>query len=419
MDWRESLGTPFYDYLIAQGLTEFWAGLIRAGVIIALLFISAFILNHLGKSIFLKAVRVATSRTKTKVDDIFLRNKVFERVSLLFPAIAFYVLDDLILAHLNTLRVFLLGAANIYVIMVSAAIISALLKSLEHILQDTRLFKDKPIYSYRQVLSIFNYGIATILIVSILIDKSPMYLLSALGAATAVLLLVFRDSLLGFTASIQLSSNDMVRIGDWVTVDAYGADGDVIEINLSTIKVQNFDKTISTVPTYAFISNSFKNWRGMQESGGRRIKRAVYINANSVKFCSSDLIAKLRKVKHLSVFIDQRQKEIEEYNESNGVDTSVEINGRRMTNLGLFRRYIENYLTNHPAINHEMTCMVRQLQPTEKGLPLEIYCFSSDKNWVNYEGIMADIFDHIFASTDTFELELFQNPSGRDFQKLG
>ena len=417
-NWLESLGTPLYDYLIESGLTVFWAGIVRAGIIIVALFIAAAIFNYFGKSFFLKIIKKATERTETSVDDILLKNKVFDRISLLFPAIAFYVFDDLILAHLNQVRLVLLGAANIYVIGVIASIINVVLKSLEHILADSRLFKNKPLYSYRQVLSIFNYGVAIILIVSVLIDKSPLYLLSALGAATAVLLLVFRDSLLGFTASIQLSSNDMVRIGDWVTVDAYGADGDVIEINLNTIKVQNFDKTITTVPTYAFISNSFKNWRGMEESGGRRIKRSININTTSIRFADEELINNLRKIEKLKAFIEKRSTEIQNFNKEHLVDQNMLVNGRRMTNIGLFRNYIELYLKSHPKINHEMTCMVRQLQPTEKGLPLEIYCFSADKVWANYETIMSDIFDHIFSSASTFDLEIFQNPSGRDFKKL-
>lgn len=417
--WVESLGTPLYDYLIEVGITIFWAGVIRSGIIIIALFIAAAILNFVGKFFFLGVIKKATSKSKTNVDDILLRNKVFDRFSLLFPAVAFYLFDDLILAHLNQLRLILLGVANIYVIGVIAGIINAVFKSLEHILADTKLFKDKPLYSYRQVLTILNYGVAIILIISILIDKSPMYLLSALGAATAVLLLVFRDSLLGFTASIQLSSNDMVRIGDWVTVDAYGADGDVMEINLSTIKVQNFDKTISTVPTYAFISNSFKNWRGMEESGGRRIKRSLNINVATIRFADETLLERLKKIERLKAFIESRSTEIQNYNSTHQVDETMPVNGRRLTNVGLFRRYVELYLKSHPKINQEMTCMVRQLQPNEKGLPLEVYCFSADKAWANYESIMADIFDHVYATASTFDLEIFQNPSGSDFKKLG
>ena len=232
----------------------------------------------------------------------------------------------------------------------------------------------------------------------------------------AILLLVFKDSILGFVASIQLSGNDMVRVGDWVTVSNYGADGDVIEINLTTIKVQNFDKTITTIPTYAFISDAFTNWRGMEDSAGRRIKRALNIKIDSIKFCSPEMLERFKKYHLITNFIEEKQNIISEFNKKHDVDKSELINGRHLTNVGLFRIYVEEYLKYNPNINSEMTCMVRQLKPNEYGLPIEIYAFSKNKEWTKYEAIMADIFDHLFAATSNFELEIFERPSGKDFK---
>jgi miniconductance mechanosensitive channel len=233
----------------------------------------------------------------------------------------------------------------------------------------------------------------------------------------AILLLVFKDSILGFVASIQLSAYNMVRIGDWVTVPDYSADGDVIEINLSTIKVQNWDKTITTIPTYAFISESFTNWKGMEQSGGRRIKRALNIKIDSIKFCSPEMLEHFGKYQLIRDFILKKEREISDYNKENNVDKSELINGRQLTNIGVFRVYIEEYLKHNPNINENMTLMVRQLKPTEYGLPIEIYAFSKDKRWIQYESIMADIFDHLFAAAPGFYLEIFERPSGRDFKE--
>lgn len=412
----EHLGTPFYDFMLNHGVTPLWATIIRTGVLLTLLFIVTLILNFAGRGVFLKIVTQFTKKTSSNVDDVFLRNKVFYKITLLFPALGFYMFDSLFLAHAKLIQPILLAAANIYTIAIVAMIISAALKAVEEILNNTPSFKDKPLTSYRQLINIFNYGVAIILIVSIIVDKSPMYLLSALGAATAVLLLIFRDSLLGFTASIQLASNDMVRIGDWVTVEKYGADGDVTEITLNTVKVRNFDKTITTVPTYAFVSNSFKNWRGMEESKGRRIKRSVSVKIDSIKFADEQLLKQLKSVELLEPFLDTRIEEIQAFNANK--NTEVPINGRRQTNVGLFRKYIELYLKNNPKVTKELTIMVRQLAADNHGLPLEIYCFSADKVWLNYEGIMADIFDHVYAAAPYFDIEIFQSPSGQDFKEI-
>ena len=245
-----------------------------------------------------------------------------------------------------------------------------------------------------------------------------MSLLVGMGASAAILMLVFKDTILGLVASGQVSANNMVKPADWIEMPSRKADGTVLEITLNTVKVQNWDRTISTIPTYALVSESFTNWKGMEESDGRRIKRSIYIDMRSVKFCPPELIEKLKRIHFVKDYIEQRSKEIEEYNAKMGFDTTIPVNGRRMTNLGIFRRYLEFYLRNNPKINQGATLMVRQLQPTELGIPIEIYCFSTEKAWVIYEGVQADIFDHVLSVVPEFELRIFQNPSGDDFQRL-
>ena len=371
----------------------------------------------LGKKILNYIIPKVTSKTKTLWDDIIFNKKVINSASLLLPAILFNYYTPLIFANFQFIVPFLTGITTIFIILVAVEIFSSLLNSATEILSNIERFKDKPLYSFSQLGKIVVYSIAAILIVSILINKNPLFLLSGIGAMAAIILLIFKDSILGFVASIQLSGNNMLRVGDWVTVSNYGADGDVIEINLTTIKVQNFDKTITTIPTYSFISDSFTNWRGMEESEGRRIKRALNIKIDSIKFCSNEMLERYKKYHLISSYIHEKQEEINNYNAENSIDKLELINGRHLTNIGVFRAYIEAYLKNNPNINSEMTCMVRQLPPTEYGVPIEIYAFSKNKAWTTYEAIMADIFDHLFAATKNFELEIYERPSGRDFKK--
>jgi len=286
-----------------------------------------------------------------------------------------------------------------------------LLKTLEDYFKTLPKLKDKPIDSYIQVFMIFAWIVGLLSIFAILTGISFGKFVTGLGAASAVILLIFRDTILGFVASIQVSINDMVYIGDWITFEKYGADGDVIEINLATVKVQNFDKTITTIPTYALISDSFKNWRGMMNSDGRRIKRSVMIAQDSVHFLSTEEIEKLKQIQIIKTYLEKRQSDIDRFNEKHAADKTLAVNGRNMTNLGVFRKYLDSYLRQHSAINKEMTIMVRQLSPTPQGLPMEIYAFSSDKRWEQYEHIMSDIFDHIVAAVPYFNLELFEYPT--------
>ena len=289
------------------------------------------------------------------------------------------------------------------------------LNTLQGIYLSFQFARNISIRPFIQVLKIGLFFISGILVLSLLLDKSPLYFLSGLGALTAILLLIFKDVLLGFVAGIQLIANRMVAPGDWIEVPQYGADGDVTDITLTTVKVQNWDKTITTIPTYALISESFKNWRSMPQSGGRRIKRALLLDQNSIRFCDQTMLGRFSKMQLLKDYIEDRKKQIDEHNQNNQIDEKDRVSGRSMTNIGVFRVYVENYLKNHPMINQKMTFLVRQLPPSDKGLPIEIYVFCKDTDWGRYESIQADIFDHILAVVAEFELRLFQNPTGSDF----
>ncbi len=387
-------------------------------ILLIILVLVCLIIWLTGKKTLNYIIPKLTSKTKTMWDDIIFNKKVINSFSHLIPAFILSYYTPFVFSEFSSIAPFIVGITDIFIIMVAAEIIISFFNSANEILSETNRFKDKPINSFTQLGKIIIYAVAIILIISIIINKNPMYLLSGLGAMAAILLLIFKDSILGFVASIQLSGNDMVRIGDWVTVSNYGADGDVIEINLTTIKVQNFDKTITTIPTYAFISDAFTNWRGMESSEGRRIKRALNIKIDSIKFCSYEMLERFKKFQLITNYIEEKQKTISDYNTENNIDISELINGRNLTNIGLFRIYIEQYLKQNPNINNNMTCMVRQLPPNEFGVPIEVYAFSKNKVWTEYEAIMADIFDHLFAVTSNFELEIFERPSSRDFNKI-
>lgn len=302
--------------------------------------------------------------------------------------------------------------ADAYLVFYVLWLLSAVLNTFSDMLSQRDSLKDKPLKSYFQVVKIFLYAIGIIILISIMISENPSVLLGGLGAASAILMLVFKDTIMGFVASIQLSANDMVRIGDWITMGKFSADGDVIEINLTTVKIRNFDKTISYIPPYSLVSESFQNWRGMQETGGRRIKRSVLIKQSSIRFIESEEeLERFKRIQDISKYIDIRYAEIQKHNEDIGADKSVAVNGRNLTNMGLFRSYINEYLRSHPEVKQDMMIMVRQLDPTSKGVPLELYMFADTIVWAKYEGIVADIFDHTLASMKYFDLEIFEDVS--------
>lgn len=378
--------------------------------IIILAFISYWI-YILFRMVLVTLMVVVARKTKTRFDDLLVSNKTAKYIAHLIPLLFIYKSVPVILdAYVYWETVFgkLVG---IYIILLSLWIVRTIFNALRDHLKQIPKYSDKPIDSYIQVVMIILWLIGIFVIISELFNVKPNTLFATFGAISAIILLIFRDTILGFVASVQVSLNDMVRIGDWITFDKYGADGDVIEINLATVKVRNFDNTTTTIPTYSMISDSFRNWRGMLNSDGRRIKRYINIKTKSIRFLDESELEKMGKIQLLTHYIEERQKEINKFNELNDIDKSIPVNGRNMTNFGLFRKYITQYLQNHPALNKDMLLLCRQLQPTQYGIPLEIYTFTSDKRFENYEYIMADIFDHIFASVGYFDLEIFELPS--------
>jgi miniconductance mechanosensitive channel len=388
------------------------------GIDLVLLILISILADFIARRIILRFVGAYVKRSRNKYDDVFLEKKVFRSLAHLVPATIIWNALPAVFEGTQFDITWLRKGITIYMIIMIMVMVNRFLKALAYLGLQSERFEGKPVNSYIQVFSLVNYILGTVIILSMLIGKSPLAILTAFGAATAVLLLIFRDTILGLVASIQISANDMVRLGDWVSMEKYGADGDVIEINLTTVKIRNFDKTITTVPTYAFISDSFKNWRGMQSQGVRRIKRAINIDINSVQFVDDDWMKRFTKYQRISDYVSERQSEIDTYNQEHAIDTSELINGRHMTNIGVFRRYALEYLMSHPQIAQKQTVMVRQLEPNTNGVPIEIYCFSNDIAWVNYEGIQADIFDHLLSAVNHFGLRIFQNPSGQDLRSL-
>lgn len=374
--------------------------------------------NWIAKKIILQTIKHIVHRSKVTWDDIIYERKVFNRLSHMAPAIVIYYLIALAFPDAVGWVAFIQKMTYIYMVLVGILVLDSLINALHEIYKQTPISKDRSIKGYIQVLQIVVYFFGIIIILAVLLGKSPGTLLAGLGALAAVLMLVFKDSILGLVAGIQLSLNKMVKIGDWITMPSHNADGNVIEITLNTVKVRNFDMTITTIPTYALVSQSFSNWSGMMESGGRRIKRSINVDLGTVKFCSEELLDKLEKIHYLTDYIKERRAEVAEFNKSKGVDQSITANGRRLTNIGIFRKYVEEYLKNHPQVNMDMTFLIRQLQPTETGVPIEIYVFSKEQRWVQYEGIQGDIFDHLLAAIGEFELRLYQNPNGSDFTQF-
>ena len=405
------------EILQSWGFNESWTDDLTSAIILVIILAIAFLGDAICKHVILTTVTRLVKKTKATWDDVVFDRKVMIYLSHLVAPIILYILLPLAISNAGLLT-FILRICMIYIIAIFLKFISALLSALYHVYSEREQFRDRPLKGLLQTVQVILFFIGGIIIVSILIDKSPMVLLTGLGASAAVLMLVFKDSIMGFVSGIQLSANNMLKVGDWIEMPKYGADGTVIEVTLNTVKVRNWDNTITTIPPYALVSDSFQNWRGMQESGGRRIKRSIRIDMNSVKFCTPEMLAKYRKIRLLKDYIEETEKVVEEYNKEHGIDNSVLVNGRRQTNLGVFRAYLTNYLRSLPAVNQDLTCMVRQLQPTEQGIPLDLYFFSSIKAWIPYEGVQADVFDHVLAIIPEFDLHVFQNPTGEDFRAL-
>lgn len=409
----------FQDFVAGMGVSGDAAKWLELLFMVIGLSIVVFFMWWITKSSLIGIIHKFAEKSKTNWDDHLVDEGFFGVLSQLMPLFFMGFFLDIVFYAFPTTEVFLDRSVKIaFVIVINIAVLR-FLNAARLVIEELPQLKDKPLKSIFQLLKIIVSLFLVIVMLSIATGQSPTYFLAALGTMTAVLLLVFKDTILGFVGSIQLSANDMVRVGDWVTMERYGADGDVLEISLTTVKVQNFDMTITTIPTYSFISDSFKNWRGMQESDGRRIVRAINVKQETIKFLTKADIDKYKKIAMISEFIDGKEKEIEAYNKTNNIPNSeMGINGRNQTNIGLFRKYMEYYLRNNPNINTEMTCMVRLLPGTENGVPLQVYVFSKVKDWAKYEVIVGDVFDHLMAAVPYFDLEIFENPSGSDFKTL-
>jgi len=388
-----------------------------------LIILLAYLFMYIAKWATENFIHAFFKRTSTKWDDIIIEFKLLYNLVRLIPVLILKALAPSVFINFPEVLPAFVIALDLWIIVVMTRLVLSFLKAMEYILSSSPLFKSKPIASYFQLARLVVYIAVGILMLSILMGKSPVYFLSAFGAMTAILLLIFKDTILGLVASVQISANDMVRVGDWVEMPKFNADGSVVAMNLNTVKISNWDKTVTTVPTYYFITDSFKNWRGMQESGGRRIKRAIHINIRSIKFVDPEMRERFKKFYLIRDFVERRELEINEYNMEHDVDTTELINGRRMTNIGVFRHYTQAFLQHHKNIRKDMTLIVRQLPPDDRGVPVEIYCFTATVVWAEYEGIQSDIFDHLFAAAKHFELEIFQAPSGSDIvlagEKLG
>ncbi|MFC2120451.1 mechanosensitive ion channel family protein [Bacteroidota bacterium] len=414
------IAVQFQDLLINSGLSESLSKYLQLGVFIVAILLLAFISDIITRKVLITFIKIVVKRTKTTLDDIFLENKVFDRLSHLAPAVLIYYTIKIALDGYDADEIIKIirSASSIYMILIGLLVVDSVFNALVIIYRRLPIAKNIYIKGYVQVIKIIFYLIGIVWIFSIIIGFELGSFFTGLGAFVAVLILVFKDTILGFVASIQLSSSNMIKIGDWISMPSHNADGTIEDISVYTVKVRNWNKTISTIPTYAMVSESFSNWRGMQESGGRRIKRSINIDMKSVKFCTPDMIEKYKNISLISSYMEEALERVDKYNKDHNIDVSINVNGKRLTNIGTFRKYIEAYLHDNDKIHDDMTFLVRQLQPTEKGLPIEIYVFSNDQAWENYESIQSDIFDHLLAIIPEFGLRIFQNPTGDDFQKL-
>ncbi len=407
------------DWIRTWGLSDGLTRLLTLLVEIALTAAIAVAAHFFVRAIVARVVRRVVARLRAEWVEPIDRRRPVSRLAHLVPAVVIYHAAGIVLADYPAALHALRQLCLVYMTLATAWMISGIIQVSEDIARQDDTTGRLPVRSFTQVAQIIVFIVTAIVVTSLVIDQSPAVLLGGLGAAGAVLLLVFKDAIMGLVAGVQLTANRMVEIGDWIEMPKYGADGFVVDIALTTVKVQNWDMTITTVPSYALISDSFKNWRAMFESGGRRIKRSILVDMATVRFCTDEMLERYSRIEHVADYVDRKRQEIETWNLEHHVDPSVEVNGRRLTNVGTFRAYIEAYVRNHPMIHTEMILLVRQLAPTPQGLPIEIYAFTRDKRWVAYEGIQADIFDHVLAAAPAFDLRVFQQPTGSDMRSLG
>lgn len=405
-------------WLIACGLSASKADQLDQFILFALLLLIAFGVDFICRFILLHIVSALVKRTRVTWDDILFDRSVLIRLSRMVAPLVLSLTIPMAFAGVESFGLLLISRlCNVLILITFLNFINALLKAIYTVYNSKEQFRDRPLKGLLQTAQVALWFIGGIVIIATLLGKSPLSLLAGLGASAAILMLVFKDSIMGVVSGVQLSANDMLKVGDWIAMPKYGADGTVIEVTLNTVKVRNWDNTITTIPPYLLVSDSFQNWRGMQESGGRRVKRSVNIDMNSVRFCTPEMLDKYRKIKLLADYIDQTEKVIKDYNKAQQIDNSVLVNGRRQTNLGVFRAYLNAYLHNLPTVNDEMTILVRHLQPTDRGIPVELYFFTRTTDWAPYEQIQADVFDHLLAIVPEFDLRVFQSPTGADFRQ--
>lgn len=408
----------FKRLMLDVGLSENLSSHISQLTIFILLLIISFLAYYITWKLIRKLLIPIFKKSKNQFDDLLIKHKFFRRISYLVPALILYHFSD------DALTIFpdFIGVFNaileILFILIVVFILDSLLSTLNDFYERYEIAKENPIKGLTQIIKIIIYIVGGLIMIGNLFNQNLSSLAISLGTMSAVLMLIFKDPILGFVGGMQLIFNKMLSIGDWISMPKYGADGIVLEINLTTVKVQNWDKTIVTVPTYSLISDSFQNWRGMEESGGRRIKRSIYIDMDSISFCTEEMMEKFKKIVVLKPYLEQKEKELEEYNKQFNVDPSSLVNSRRQTNIGVLRAYLKAYLQNRTDVHNEMTFLVRQLQPHEKGLPIEIYIFTTTTKWAEYEDIQSDIFDHILASIPEFGLKVYQFPSNSGVKEL-
>ncbi len=405
-------------FILGWGANEPVAHVAARLIAFAAVLILSLVVFFIASRIVLRIVERMALKTEAHWDDKIVHSRALFWAANLAPAIVIYLLVPTALRGWDGAVQIILGTAQIYMIVVTLFALDALLNAALEIYNDFPVSREVPLKGFVQVAKLILYILAFIVVISTLLSTSPAYLLSGMGVLASVLILVFKDAILGFVAGIQLSANRMLAKGDWIEMPKYGADGDVLEIALTTVKVQNWDKTITTIPTYALITDSFQNWRGMSESGGRRIKRSIYVDLSTIKRCTPEMLERFKRIKYIADYVEEKNQELSRWNQERGIHMSDVANARHLTNVGTFRAYIQSYLENHPQVNQDMTLLVRHLETTSQGLPIQIYCFCRDKVWANYERIQADIFDHILAIAPEFDLRIFQNPTGGDFRTL-
>ena len=406
-------------WLMACGLTATGADRLDQFIVFGLLLLIAFGLDAICRFVLLRVVAALVKRTRVTWDDVLFDRRVLIHLSRMVAPMVLALLLPMAFAGVESVVLtFVLRVCDIFILLAFLSFVNALLKAIYTVYSAKEQFRDRPLKGLLQTVQVALWFVGGIVVIAILLDKSPVSLLAGLGASAAILMLVFKDSIMGVVSGVQLSANDMLKVGDWISMPKYGADGTVIEVTLNTVKVRNWDNTITTIPPYLLVSDSFQNWRGMQESGGRRVKRSVNIDMNSVRFCTPEMLAKYRKIKLLTDYIDRTEQVVADYNAAQQIDNSILVNGRRQTNLGVFRAYLSAYLRHLPDVNSGMTLLVRHLQPTDRGIPIELYFFTRTTQWAPYEQVQADVFDHLLAIVPEFGLRVFQSPSGTDLQRM-